>query len=62
MSIMRGKPNVIPRMWGMVARNPKLTPELATKILLGPGVKAMAARNGKLARIRVTGNGCIIEG
>lgn len=36
-SNISGKPKVMPRMCGIVAGNPKLTPELATMMLLGPG-------------------------
>jgi hypothetical protein len=49
-------------MCGTVARKPKFTPELATRMLFGPGVNPMEVRNGKLAMMRVQENGCMNGG
>jgi hypothetical protein len=35
-----------------------LTPELATRMLFGPGVKPMEARKGTLAMIKGQGKSC----
>ena len=53
-----GYPKVMPRICGMVARKPKLTPELATRMLFGPGVKPIEARNGTLVSINAVGKAC----
>src|ERR1700761_5436229 len=46
-------------MCGKVARKPKFTPEVATMMLLGPGVNPIEAMKGTLVRISAAGNGCI---
>ena len=58
-SSMTGYPKVMPRICGIVARKPKLTPELATRMLFGPGVKLIEARNGTLGSINAVGKACI---
>src|SRR5580693_7006855 len=50
---------VMPRMCGSVARKPKLTPELATRMLFGPGVIPMDVMKGILVRINANGKDCI---
>src|SRR5271156_88022 len=49
----------MPRICGTVARKPKLTPELATRMLFGPGVKPIEARKGTLVSINAVGKPCI---
>ena len=50
-TIMTVQPQVMPSICGSVRRNPKLTPEASSMVLLGPGViditsaKVMAAES-----------------
>ena len=39
------KPAETPNIWGRLARNPKFAPEVASMMLLGPGVKVETSAN-----------------